>query len=341
MSQLENYRRGKVIRDPIHGLIEINEDRELIVALIGTPEFQRLRRVRQLGVSCLTYPGAEHTRFAHSIGVFHVASRILRILAERYQSRDGNQLDRIFSGESILNVKVAALLHDIGHGPFSHASERAFEANKSHEERSKALIRDSGSGINEVLRANMGDRQIEEIWQLLDTHQYPFLRDIISSQLDADRMDYLLRDSHSAGVRYGHFDPEWLFNSFCLGIDPSRKDDSRPEVYRLCLDDRRGEHAAAQLLIARMHMSHQVYYHRTTRCWEAHLLCLFTEAARLARDGGLPPLTMPAIHKFFEKEGVVDSESFIQLDDSCMASHFMLWFSRSEAFPNRFGISFV
>lgn len=315
--------RNPVIRDPVHGLIELDLWPELFQELMDTREFQRLRRIRQLGVSALTYPGAEHTRFAHSLGVFHVAGRILRRLRSRHAGDE--RLRQILDGEDATHVRVAALLHDLGHGPFSHVSERAFGCGKQHEEQSKRLILQPGSEVHDVLQNKLGPTGTHAVAQLLDAHRYPFLHDIVSGQLDADRMDYLLRDSLSAGVRYGHYDPEWVFNSFCLGLEPNPAGAASLENCRLCLDSNRGEHAATQLLIARMHMTYQVYFHKATRCWEAHLLCLFAEAARLAERDGLPSSTSPIIQEFFRTKGNLGFEDFIRLDDASLVAQFNIW----------------
>src|SRR5690606_21999912 len=129
--------RGKVFRDPIHGLIRIDQDDAFIIALVDCPEFQRLRRIRQLGVSSLTYPGADHTRFAHSLGVFNFAQRMLGVLLGRYR-KNTNLTDLIESRRKV--VLAAALLHDIGHGPFSHMIERASGTTSNHEKTTTELI---------------------------------------------------------------------------------------------------------------------------------------------------------------------------------------------------------
>src|SRR5438105_2703554 len=122
--------RGKVFRDPLHGLIRLDVGEDLILDLINSAEFQRLRRVRQLGVSSMTYPGAEHTRFAHSLGVFHFAKQIIAVLQRRYRN---DSTVRGLLDDNALVVEAAALLHDIGHGPFSHLIERAFPTVADHE----------------------------------------------------------------------------------------------------------------------------------------------------------------------------------------------------------------
>lgn len=319
--------RGKVFRDPVHGLIPISAKDDIIRELVDTKEFQRLRRVRQLGISSFTYPGAEHTRFAHSLGVYNFGRRILEQLLFRH-GRESSLGQVIQSRQHI--VQIACLLHDIGHGPFSHASEHIFGQEDQHEETSKSLILEEGSGVHWVLAQHLSDPEIEEIAGILDSHDYPFLHDIVSSQLDADRMDYLLRDSHHTGTRYGQYDSEWLLNSFCLGYQPIPEDsvtENRNTSLRLCLDETRGEHAAVQLVIARLHMSLQVYYHQKTRNIEAHLKCLFHEAVELASKDQLPPLTHPAVKEFFQKKGDIGRETFLLLDDSVLWSHFSYWLS--------------
>lgn len=313
--------RSKVFRDAVHGLISIDEHRALLLDLINTPEFQRLRRVRQLGVSSLTYPNAEHTRFAHSLGVLHVANRILKTLELRH-GKDDDLRDRI-RGKA-RHVKVAALLHDIGHAPFSHLMERAFDSGKAHEERSKQMIFEEASSIPQVLiNHDFTAAEIEETRDLLDSHDVPFLHDIISSSLDADRMDYLLRDSHFTGVAYGSFDLEWILNSFCLGLDPAPTEGT--PATRLCLDKKRGQYAAEQLIVARTHMTMQVYGHRITRLWEAHLLMLFAEAAKLAEAGILPPETPAHVTHYFTEKGKVSHQEFLLFDEPSLITAISLW----------------
>ena len=239
------------MRDPIHGFIKLSKKERY---LIDTKVFQRLRRIRQLAMTFLVYPGAVHTRFDHSIGVMHIAGRICTKLQELNPSR--------LSDEDVDLVRLAALLHDVGHGPFSHVSEYLLkryapkDANtghvleKIHEKITVDIVR-SDPEIHKILSDNERNFVIEMIegkptrdWQ----------HDIVSSELDADKMDYLLRDSYFAGVKYGEYDLEKLIES-CLIVD-------RPETPFAISS--KGIYALEQLLLARYHMTQQVYWHRVS-----------------------------------------------------------------------------
>lgn len=318
MSAAPKFRRDRVFRDPVHGLIPISAKDEFLTDLINTPEFQRLHRVRQLGVASLTFPGTDHSRFCHSLGVLHVATRILDVLQRRYENDVvGNQVSKHHQ-----TIKAAALLHDIGHGPFSHLMERAFQNTKDHEERTMEMITANESSIRGAL-TNSGLRP-EEVRQVIG-HQFPvlFLQDIVSSQLDADRMDYLVRDSHFAGVNYGIFDLEWILNSVCIGSYST--DLNNPDHWRLCLDKKRGLQAAEQLILARQHMSLQVYYHKSTRRWESVFLCLIREATRLADLDALPTGTPDLVNIYLKSRGKVNHQHFLLLDEALMVFAFSVW----------------
>ncbi len=216
----------KSIRDSVHGDLHLEE---FEVRLTDTPEIQRLRRIKQLGFTYLVYPGANHSRFEHSIGTMYLASQLARNL----------KLDE----DTHTLVRSCALLHDAGHGPFSHVSERVLDS--SHEELTSKLIKESQLGdilsekfsVNEVLKIISGEGPLGQI---------------ISGELDVDRMDYLLRDSHYTGVAYGVIDVERL-------------------IYNMKLDDgtlllrSKGVQAAESMLLARYFMYPSVYQHHTTR----------------------------------------------------------------------------
>lgn len=313
--------RGKVFRDPVHGLIRIESEDAVLLDLIDTPEFQRLRRIRQLGVSCLTYPGAEHSRFQHSLGVLHFAQRILAALEHRY--RHESQAAQLIRDHA-RTVKCAALLHDVGHGPFSHMIERAFGALSDHEQRTVDVIMAPDSGVNQTLRAHGVDPEtVRDLIKKASPHR--LLVDIVSSQLDADRMDYILRDALATGVKYGAFDSEWLLGSLCIGSEPQSDNPADPTQWRLCLDERRGLHSAEQLIVARLHMSLQVYYHRATRGWEAHLLCLFKQAAELARESRLPGATPELVTRFFASDGGLSLAESLLCDEASLVCAMQVW----------------
>jgi HD superfamily phosphohydrolase len=324
--------KGKVFRDPVHRLIRIEPDDGFVLDLINTPEFQRLRRVRQLGVSSLTYHGAEHSRFVHSLGVFNFAQRIIDALQRRY--RGGHSVTNLLEKHSKV-VKAAALLHDIGHGPFSHMIERAAGSSFDHEDMTTHLITRAGGEIRRILETASVDPA--EVAQVIDkTHPHRLVVDIVSSQLDADRMDYLLRDSLMTGVEYGVYDAEWLLNAMCVGKDPgadgSEADD---RAWRLCLDRDRGLFAAEQLILARHHMMLQVYMHRVTRGYEVMLLNLFQCAATLALKGALPSGTPPAVISYFVNGIDMPHSDWLVFDETAMVAAFQAW-SKADAAEHTF-----
>ena len=242
------------IRDPIHGLIALSQKE---MDLINTKAFQRLRRIRQLAMAFLVYPGTLHTRFDHSIGVMHIAGQI----CERLKITD----------EECKQVRLAALLHDIGHGPFSHVSEHLLDKHvskprnggstreKIHEKVTVDIIKND-SEIGAVL--NNTERQfVIEMIEGKTTRD--FRRDIVSSDLDSDKMDYLLRDSYFAGVKYGTYDLEKI-------IESCRVHCEEDESYLAVSDG--GIYALEQLLLAKHHMTQQVYSHRVRSISDAMIV---------------------------------------------------------------------
>ena len=250
--------RSHRVRDPIHGLIGLSQKE---VNLINTRAFQRLRRIRQLAMAFLVYPGTLHTRFDHSIGVMHIAGRICDRL---------KQFDKITDVEC-KRIRLAALLHDIGHGPFSHVSEHLLDkyapdqANgkstleKIHEKVTVDII-ENDSEIREIL----SDEERQFVIEMIEGKTTKdFQRDIISSDLDADKMDYLLRDSYFAGVKYGTYDLEKI-------IESCRVDRRGNESYLAISSE--GIHALEQLLLAKQHMTQQVYHHRVRSISDAMIV---------------------------------------------------------------------
>ncbi len=310
---------SKVFRDPVHDLIRLGPEDKFILELIDTKEFQRLRRIRQLGLGHFVYPGAEHTRFTHSLGVFNFARRIIATLKEQLSSAEDAPIRQELKDKARV-IKAAALLHDIGHGPFSHLFERIFENEDvvDHEQWTCNILLDKSTEVAQIL----GKQQIDasQILALVcdvpppgvSPPVHPYLKDIVHSQLDADRMDYLLRDSLMTGSRYGDFDSEWILNILALGTMRS----GTSQVMKLCLDARKGTGAIERLLHARLLMTKYVYAHKTTRAYEAELIMTIRLAMHLADV--LPEETPTPVHRVLKQKGKVGMGDYLMLDDEMM-----------------------
>jgi HD superfamily phosphohydrolase len=285
------------LRCPVHGFIPINDwEREII----AQPAFQRLRRIRQLAWTDQVYPGAMHTRFEHSLGVMHVAGQLYdsivarsRKLLEDYYGYNeaGLHRDRAL-------VRLAALLHDVGHGPFSHAGEEVFPLRPEggrryvHEEYSAAIIRHCLKDAIEghPLNGNY-DFKAEDVAALIEgsstSNRRLFWREAITGQMDADRMDYLLRDSLHTGVDYGKYDWRRLLNTV-QAVEMSQPSGEEREGLRLGVSEG-GLHAAEGLVLARYFMFTQVYFHKTRVAYDHHL----RQALAKILDGGVFPPPVP------------------------------------------------
>jgi HD superfamily phosphohydrolase len=304
----------KYLRDPVHGSIGFDRVRErLVVDLVNTREFQRLRRIRQLGALFLTFHGAEHTRFTHSVGVAWMAKRMFDAL-----DRNGQLSFRPKAKERTRLVAiVAALLHDLGHGPFSHLYERVFN-DRRHEEWTRLVIRQKGGEVARLLRrAGMTDEVLEVYGR---EYRPAFVSDLVSSQLDADRLDYLLRDSLMTGVAYGQYDLEWIL----INLRLARR--GRDGDLRLALNAAKGYHAAEQFVIARYLMYQQVYYHKTARAAEQMIRTALQRLVDASRDGGRVPEPCPVpIRRLIETGGDLPVEDYLRLDDWLFLSAFQEW----------------
>lgn len=255
----------RIYRDSVHNIIRVNTDTaegRLIVSLVDTPEFQRLRRIRQLGLAYFAYQAAEHSRFTHSLGAFHLAARMVAKLRLSYNISD----------EAQTAVRVAALLHDIGHGPFSHVIESILDFH--HEQFTVEAVLSSETEIGNLLQ-NFSPGLADDVGSIIrGDYRHRALAQLVSSQLDVDRMDYLLRDSLMTGAKYGIYDLEWIIKS----IEINEADDhlyvSAPGIY-----------AVEDYLQARYYMYRQVYFHRTLRSAEAVLRVLLSRALYLFKNG--------------------------------------------------------
>src|SRR5215472_13701431 len=200
-----------ILRDPIHGLVAFEAEEERVVdRLIDTPEVQRLRRVRQLGVTSVAFPGAEHSRFAHAIGAAHV----MKLLIARLRAIHGElPFWQQVTTDRARDALAAAFLHDVGHGPFSHLFEDAIPGTPHHEAWTERVVLDSGTAVHRVL-AEHDPQMPERVAALVrGENPMPYLAKAVSGTFDVDRCDYLLRDAHATGVRYGLYDLDWLLRS--------------------------------------------------------------------------------------------------------------------------------
>lgn len=268
------------IRDPIHGFINLSKEE---MRIIDTPIFQRLRRIHQLGTTYLLYPGAEHTRFSHSLGVMHVATLIFDNLIAKRKAQLQWSDDDIAKYRQML--RLAALLHDVGHAPFSHVSDGLFdEIIKDHEGMAGKIITESEitpivnkigepHGFNAYNIAAMVTGQVYSKEERL-------LCDIFASELDADKMDYLLRDSEFAGVKYGYYDLERILNVMTLFYRDNR--------WYIGIEHD-GVEAVEGLILARYFMFVQVYIHRTRRVYDKILGRLLVELLKNENDAGKLP----------------------------------------------------
>lgn len=289
----ERERRPRVFRDPVHGLIGFQGEDAVLDGILDTRAFQRLRRVRQMGFASLVYPGAEHSRFGHALGAFHVAGRVTAQLG--------------LAAEVARDVKVAALLHDVGHGPFSHAWETALGA-ISHEAWGRRILAEDEE-LNGALAAVASDLPARLDRFFAKAYVPRVARKLVSSQLDVDRMDYLLRDAHYSGVGYSTYDLDWVIHA--LRVAPVREGDDPGD---LVVDYRRGKHAVEQFLFGRFYMYAQVYYHKTVRAAEWMFLLAFRRFAELARDGRAPT-GLEAAARLARREPV-SVDAYLGLDDA-------------------------
>lgn len=302
------------VRDPVHGLIMFggrdahgNETDRIAWRLLNTKEFQRLRRIRQLGFSETVYPGATHSRFAHSIGVYHVARRLLDVIARE----QGPNHDRDRARVALL----AALLHDIGHGPFSHVFERAANAvglTRRHEDWSAEIVQ-GDTDVNRVLREIDGQLPNQFGALLKEEQAKDIYAAVVSSQFDADRIDYIQRDRLMSGVQFGHVDGDWLLDCLEVGSVTIGGSDY-VQVPCLYLGPK-GIAVAEDYLEARYRLYWTVYMHKTTRAAERMLEALLVAAASSLRDGGLARRE-PVLRYLTAETPSLDA--YLRLDDAAV-----------------------
>lgn len=300
----------RIYRDAVHNIIRLKVDTQegrLLALLVDSAEFQRLRRIRQLGLAHFAYQAAEHSRFAHSLGAFHLATRTLAKLRLSYEIDEDDQTA----------VRVAALLHDLGHGPFSHVIEPILKFH--HEEFTVKVLLSGETEVGRLLR-NYSPELPERVAGIIrGTFRPMALAQLVSSQLDVDRMDYLLRDSLMTGVKYGIYDLEWIIKS----LEINEADD---QLYVSA----RGIYAVEDYLQARYYMFRQVYFHRTLRAAESVLHSILRRALWLYSEGKEVWHQAGSAFETVLKGRKLSLQEHLSLDDSDILYHIKQWQSSSD-----------
>ncbi|MBP7398254.1 MAG: HD domain-containing protein [Chitinophagales bacterium] len=283
--------KRKILNDPIYGFITIPH--EIIYDIIEHPWFQRLRRIQQLGLSNLVYPGANHTRFQHAIGAMHLLGKAVHVLRSK-----GNEI----TDAEAEAAAIAVLLHDIGHGPFSHALENTLVDSINHEQLSLIFI----DKLNKQFNGRLS------LAQKIFTGNYhkKFLHQLVSSQLDVDRLDYLIRDSYFTGVHEGVIGYDRLIEMMDVA------DDS-------LVIEQKGIYSVEKFIVSRRIMYWQVYLHKTVICAEQMLIKALKRAKYLSKNNdrfsATPALDMFLYEDFTEQNFIEDENiinNFALLDDS-------------------------
>ena len=297
----------KIFADPVHGFISVPKD--LILSLIETPEVQRLRRIRQMGLGNLVFPGGEHTRFSHALGAMALMQDALNVLWEK-----GTPI----STEEYTAALAAALLHDVGHGPFSHTLEHVLITDFEHEDMSRVLIKKLNKDFNGKLDL------VLEIFE--NTYERPFFNKLVASQLDMDRLDYLRRDSFFTGVAEGVIGVDRIIKT--LRVHPL---DGGPSAGIAI--EHKGAYAAENFLFARRSMYWQVYLHKTVLAGDRLLSAIIERARSLVKkevyikDACSPALLFFLMHTIkgsdIEEPDVI--QAYCELDDSDITYSLKSW----------------
>ena len=293
--ELKRLDETKVLKDPVHSYIHIHY--EVIWNCLDSKEFQRLRRIRQLGGDFQVYPTAEHSRFSHSLGVYEIVRRM--VTEVKSLCVELTEYEKVC-------VMLAGLLHDVGHGPFSHAFEHI--TNHSHEEYTAKIIL-GNTELNAILRAVSEKLPLDIVSIIQHTHENDILNQIVSGQLDADRMDYLLRDSYFTATSYGQFDLERILRTIRV-----RK---TTEGRKVIVVKYTGIHSVEDYIMARYQMYWQVYYHPVARSYEAVFIQLFNRLKDIFKVDKDYFEDMKVLIPFLEKSEVSVDEYF-KLDENSL-----------------------
>ena len=292
---LKRLDETKVLKDPVHSYIHIHY--EVIWNCLDSKEFQRLRRIRQLGGDFQVYPTAEHSRFSHSLGVYEIVRRM--VTEVKSLCVELTEYEKVC-------VMLAGLLHDVGHGPFSHAFEHV--TNHSHEEYTVKIIL-GNTELNAILRA-VSEKLPQDIVSIIQhTHENDILNQIVSGQLDADRMDYLLRDSYFTATSYGQFDLERILRTMRV-----RK---TAEGRKVIVVKYTGIHSVEDYIMARYQMYWQVYYHPVARSYEAVFIQLFNRLKDIFKGDKDYFEDMKVLVPFLE-ESEVSVDEYFKLDENSL-----------------------
>lgn len=296
-----------VLRDPVHGYIHIED--KVIFDILQSKEFQRMRRIKQLGPVSYVFPGATHTRFEHNLGVYELTRRICNIFERKYPTMTAG--DGLWDDNNRLLVECAAILHDIGHGPYSHTFEHLFATN--HEKIGQQIITDPNTEVNKALRQVSPNFPEQVASVIAKTYPNAQVVKMISSQADADRMDYLQRDAYFTGVSYGQFDIERILRVI------------RPYQDGICFTNN-GMHAVEDYIVSRYQMYQQVYFHRVGRSMEVILHHLLQRAKDVYQAGKIE--VTPSLAKFLAGNWTL--ADYLKLDDGVMETNFSMWTNSTD-----------
>src|SRR6185437_11990088 len=284
---------AKIINDPVYGFITL--DHPLLLGIVAHPFYQRLRRIHQMAFAHLVYPGAVHTRLHHSLGAYHLTCDAIVELRRK---------GFLITAEEALGVKVAVLLHDIGHGPFSHALESVVIPGVNHEDLSILLMRE----LNEDF-----DGQLDTAIRIFtNTYPKPFLHQLVSGQLDMDRMDYLTRDSFFTGVSEGVIGYDRILKMLTIHDD------------KLMVEEK-AIYSIEKFLVSRRLMYWQVYLHKTVLCAEKMLVNIINRAQVLKAEAPSNALNIFLHNEFREEEVERHVGDFCMLDDYDVLSAIKSW----------------
>ncbi len=311
--------RDRVIRDEIHKDILVPSHHAVI---IDTKEFQRLRHIQQLSTCEYVFPAANHNRFAHSLGAYHLAGQLTASLQDVQPG--------ILSDDDAELVQLAALLHDIGHPPFSHVLEtpEVFATYHSHEHWGRVLLESEETEVGAALVSTLGVQRTQRLFALMDgatEHDgvaiAPFMKEIVSSQLDVDRMDYMVRDQANTGAQIGGFDIARVLRALRVGTDGH------------FFVKTWGLPAIEAYLVTRYHMYHQVYFHKVNMLTQNYLVRMLARARTLAQNGELT-LT-PSLKKMLLDEHL-DANGYASLNDAHVRVSIPEWAEHSDAMLSQY-----